>query len=200
MKNATAEANSPNTNRASIAWRTESLLNLKFIEEAVEQSLIRLDSGAMHAVLETEPQCVESLRLQKFGQVNIVDRSDIHYWRKNEELYNDMKTTMKNLLDERVRPPPVHCKINKIKKIFNMDPPLHSQATAVSYLNSEIMARVVCADVDRTYIQIQGDSIARLEEMKYCLQSYAVDQPPPPVERFGNYLIFFFNYYFTFHF
>ena len=93
-----AEAKSPNTNCSSIAMLTESIIKFKIIQEALNETLLHLDSVAMNAVLTTD-KSVESLLLEELGRVEIVDNRT--NWRQYEEQYAEMKTEMTRMLAER---------------------------------------------------------------------------------------------------
>ena len=170
-------------------------MKLKFIEDAVEESFKRLDSVAMHAVLETD-MSVESLGLEEFGRVEIVDDTDRTYWKQHEGLYAVMKSDMTGMLAERTRSPSAHCEIKRAR-LYDVDlpPAIWSQAKAVSYLNSEITARVVCGEFDRLYIQIQGDSVVRLDEMNDLLQSHEM-YPVPRLDQLVKLFFPFFVFWF----
>ena len=175
LRNATAEANGPNANRTSISRLTDSLLKLKFIEPHIEESLKHLDNVAMDTTFVSNPQFAESLRLQEVGRVEIKDDSGRVCWKQNEERYVNAKMTMNQLIAEAKSSRDFEMK--KAEK--QVDPPLIcSQAKVVSYLNSEISAKVVSAKFDRVYIQIQGDSIAELDDMKNRLESHEMDPVP----------------------
>ena len=175
LRNATAEANGPNANRTSISRLTDSLLKLKFIEPHIEESLKHLDNVAMDTTFLSNSQYAEFLRLQEVGRVEIKDDTGRVYWKQKEERHVNVKKTMNQLI---AKAKSSHdFEIKKTEK--QVDPPLIcSQAKVVSYLNSEISAKVVSAEFDRVYIQIQGDSVAELDEMKSRLESHEMDPVP----------------------
>ena len=104
-----AEANSPSTNLESIASRTDFLLRLKFMEDAVADSMEQVQTVKINTVFQRDPQCVEALRLQDFGLVyrNGSFPNELNYWKEHEVLYHDLFKIMSSRLAE--GPPPTHC-------------------------------------------------------------------------------------------